>query len=216
MLGHDLRNPLSSITFAAEALRRRPLGEPEVTLVERIGRSCGRISRLVDDTLDFARGRLGGGIPLDLQAVANLDQELLHVVAELQAAHPERVVLCDLALDGAVVCDRNRVAQLLSNLLANALVHGAPDGPVRVSARSGADGFSLAVGNQGPPIPPAVRASLFEPYCRPVAGQPQSGGLGLGLYIAAQIARSHGGTIDVSSSAETGTTFTFLLPAARG
>jgi sigma-B regulation protein RsbU (phosphoserine phosphatase) len=214
VLGHDLRTPLSSITMGAELLRRRPLDTETISIVERIRTSCRRISSLVDDVLDFARGRLGGGVPLDLREVLGLEEDLQHVVAELESAYPNRVIQCELDIRGAVFCDRSRVAQLLSNLLANALTHGASDVPVGVSAHSSDGSFVLSVTNQGRPIPPDMIPRLFQPYWRP-ANTALQGGLGLGLYIAAAIARSHGGTMDVLSSAEAGTTFTFTLPTRR-
>jgi signal transduction histidine kinase len=184
-----------------------------MSIVERMQRSCVRITRLVEDVLDFARGRLGGGIPLEAQEVSDLEQNLRHVVEELQGAYPDRTVHCAMDVDGSVVCDRNRVAQLFSNLLANALAHGASDQPVHVLASNNGGGFSLSVTNQGAPISPEARLRLFQPFWRPATESPQAGGLGLGLYIASQIARSHGGTLEVSSSAAEGTTFTFSLPA---
>lgn len=213
VLGHDLRSPLTSISLSADILLRTPLEPPARSTVERIRRSCGRIAKLVDDLMDFARGRLGGGIPLELREVSDLGADLRHIVSELQGAHPKRVIHASIEVDGGIHCDRSRVAQLLSNLLANALAHGALDRPVHVNAASPGGVFTLAVTNEGNPIPPETLARLFQPFARPMRGAPQAG-LGLGLYIAAQIARSHGGTIEVASSA-TGTTFTFNMPTRQ-
>lgn len=215
VLGHDLRNPLSSIRLGTEILLQKPLDPQALSILERMRRSCARISKLVEDVLDFARGRLGSGIPLSLREVPDLEQDLGHVVEELRGAYPDRVVDCVMEIDGSVVCDRSRVAQLFSNLLGNAFMHGAPDEPVRVLASGNSGGFSLSVTNQGAPIPSETMSRLFQPFWRPTTETSQNGGLGLGLYIAAQIARSHGGALEVSSSATTGTTFTFRLPAAR-
>jgi sigma-B regulation protein RsbU (phosphoserine phosphatase) len=212
VLGHDLRNPLFSISAGTDILLRRPLDRETRSIAERIQASCRRMSRLVDDVLDFARGRLGRGIPLDRQYVTGLEEDLRHVVAELQSAYPERAIRCLIDACDMLFCDRHRVAQLLSNLLANALMHGSPDHPVDVSARIRAGGLTLSVTNQGTPIPADTIPRLFQPYWRPASNGPQAG-LGLGLYISAEIARSHGGSIDVSSSAKSGTTFTFTLPA---
>ena len=142
----------------------------------------------------------------------SLHEALAQVVEELRLGHPERVIEADLDVSRAVLADRRRLAQLLSNLLANALVHGDSAAPVRVRARTGPDGLELSVANAGPPIPEAARLRLFQPFVR--AGAHVHGeGLGLGLYIAAEIARGHGGTLDVASDASE-TCFTLRLPAA--
>jgi signal transduction histidine kinase len=212
VLGHDLRTPLTSIIAGADLLLRRAVDKETTSITERILRSGRRISGMVDEILDFARGRLGGGISPDVRDAVDLEAGLRHVVAELQGADPNRLIRCIFDLHNKVACDPDRLAQLLSNLLTNALKHGAPDEPVDVTARSRDGAFVLSVTNQGNPIQPETIPRLFQPYWR-AAGEGRQGGLGLGLYIAAEIARSHGGTIDVSSSARSGTTFTFTLPA---
>lgn len=211
LLGHDLRNPLSSIMSGAQLLLRR-LKEPSVTgIANHMLTAARRASRLVDDVLDFARGRLGNGIPLILRDCSNLRDALTHIVSEMQSAHPQRLIEADIAPLDAFRCDSDRLAQLLSNLLANALTHGTPDGSVLVSARIQAGEFILAVNNQGTPILPERLSQLFQPYWR----EPSStqSGLGLGLYIANEIAISHGGRMQATSTTETGTTFTFTMPA---
>lgn len=211
LLGHDLRNPLSSIMTGAQLLLRR-LKEPSVSgIANHMLTAARRASRLVDDVLDFARGRLGNGIPLILRDCSNLRDVLTHIVSEMQSAHPQRLIEADIAPLDAVRCDSDRLAQLLSNLLANALTHGTADGSVSVSARIQAGEFILAVNNQGTPILPERLSQLFQPYWR----EPSStqSGLGLGLYIANEIAISHGGRMQATSTTETGTTFTFTMPA---
>ncbi len=211
LLGHDLRNPLSSIMSGAQLLLRR-LKEPSVSgIANHMLTAARRASRLVDDVLDFARGRLGNGIPLILRDCSNLRDVLTHIVSEMQSAHPQRLIEADIAPLDAVRCDSDRLAQLLSNLLANALTHGTADGSVSVSARIQAGEFILAVNNQGTPILPERLSQLFQPYWR----EPSStqSGLGLGLYIANEIAISHGGRMQATSATETGTTFTFTMPA---
>jgi signal transduction histidine kinase len=141
-----------------------------------------------------------------------LPPALLHVIDELRAAWPDREIVADLALPQNVDCDRGRIAQLLSNLLSNALLHGAPNQPVLVEAAVEHGNFRLSVTNRGAPIPEAAKASLFQPFFRQAAPKPDQG-LGLGLYIVAEIASAHGGTIDVDSTPER-TRFTFTMPAA--
>jgi signal transduction histidine kinase len=124
VLGHDLRNPLAAIDAGARLLRSEPLSEGAVSLVDLMQNSVARMAGLIGNVLDFARGRLGGGLELDRNAAEPLEPALEQVVAELRAAWPDRAIETDFALRRAVACDRQRVAQLLSNLLANALTHG--------------------------------------------------------------------------------------------
>jgi sigma-B regulation protein RsbU (phosphoserine phosphatase) len=211
LLGHDLRNPLSSIMSGAQLLLRRS-NEPTVTdIAGHMITATRRAARLVDDVLDFARGRLGNGIPLNIRDCSHLHDALIHIVSEMQSAHPQRLIKADIAPLLVVRCDSDRLAQLLSNLLANALTHGAEDGTVSVSARIEAGDFVLTVNNQGTPIPPERLQQLFLPYWREPS-RTQSG-LGLGLYIANEIALSHGGQMQATSTIEAGTTFIFSMPA---
>ena len=210
LLGHDLRNPLSSILAGAQLLIRRSKDASIAGVAEHMLTATRRASRLVDDVLDFARGRLGNGIPLQNRDCKDLHITLTHIVSEMQSAHPQRAIEADIAPLGGIRCDADRLAQLLSNLLANALVHGATDGRVHVRAAIQNERLSLSVNNQGAPIAPDRLAQLFKPYWRE-ASNTQSG-LGLGLYIANEIAASHGGSMQVTSTAEAGTTFTFSMP----
>jgi signal transduction histidine kinase len=210
VLGHDLRNPLFAISASAELLLRRPLDERAASVVQHILTSGRRASQLVDDVLDFARGRLGNGIPLNVIECADLEAALRHVISEVQRVHPSRDIRSTIGDLQGIRCDRERIAQLLSNLVANAIAHGASDGPVEVSARVEQQAFVLSVTNQGEPISAELAARLFLPYSRPTTDTPQAG-LGLGLYIASQIAQSHGAALSLSSSHE-GTTFTLRMP----
>lgn len=210
LLGHDLRNPLASIISGTQLLLRRS-SEPAITgIAEQMLTATHRASRLVDDVLDFARGRLGNGIPLNIRECNNLHETLAHIVSEMQSSYPERRLQCQIENLAPIRCDSDRLAQLLSNLLANALTHGAADGAVRICARIEAGSFVLTVNNPGEPIPPERLAHLFQPYWRePTSTQ---SGLGLGLYIANEIALSHGGQMQATSTAEAGTTFIFSMP----
>jgi len=211
VLGHDLRSPLAAIDAGATVLGKMPLGEQAKPVVALIRRSAARMAGLIDNVLDFARGRLSGGLSLVRAADAGLEGVLEQVIAEMRAVWPDRDVDAEIVLSRPVVCDSARIAQLFSNLLGNALTHGDPAGPVRVRARSGDDGFELSVANLGEPIPPETLAKLFQPFSR-ASGRPGQQGLGLGLYIASEIARAHGGSLEVASSAEE-TRFTFRMAA---
>ncbi|HEX8336705.1 MAG TPA: HAMP domain-containing sensor histidine kinase, partial [Pyrinomonadaceae bacterium] len=136
---------------------------------------------------------------------------LEQVIAEARTAWPDREVRSEIDLGGPVNCDGARVAQMFSNLLANALTHGGPQGPVRVCARNDGGAFELSVSNQGDSIPPETIEHLFQPYTR-ASDRPGRQGLGLGLYIASQIAHAHGGALEVDS-APAETRFTFRMPA---
>lgn len=210
VLGHDVRTPLASILTGTALLRRLGLDENAIRVVERIERSGLRIASLVDDVVDFTHGRMGGGIPLSALRATDLQHHLRHVVDELRDIHPGRTVLSEIDIGGAVFCDPKRIAQLLSNLLVNALLHGAPDQPVRVSAHDRDGGLLLSVSNGGAPITAETMAALFQPFWRG-ANAGAAGGLGLGLYIVAEIARSHNGVMEVSSNADA-TTFSFAMP----
>jgi signal transduction histidine kinase len=213
VLGHDLRNPLFAIGAGTELLQRRISDERSLGIVQHIQTSARRASQLIEDVLDFARGRLGAGIVVDLQSNADLQQSLEHVVSELKHIHPDRVISMDMDNLQGVRCDKERLGQLLSNLVSNAIIHGAPDGEVQVSGRLTEHGLTLSVHNLGPAIAENVRAQLFKPFARPSVRSPR-GGLGLGLYIACQIAVAHGGRLEVSSTDEDGTLFSFHLPLA--
>ena len=210
VLGHDLRNPLAAIAMGATLLRRKAHDAAAVTTAaERIERSARRMSGLINDVLDFARGRLGSGIGVELAETTTLGQALEGVTAELREGHPERQIVSDIAVDGRVVCDLERIQQLLSNLLGNALSHGTPDTPVGVRAWLDGSDVVIEVHNDGEPIHADRIAKVFEPFWRRTAARE---GLGLGLYICSQIAKSHGGRLTAASSAADGTTFTARLP----
>jgi len=207
MLGHDLRNPLASIASGTKLLlrgNREPA--PILTLMQQ---SVARMSALIDNVLDFARGRLGGGVSLN-RATQPLEPVLDQVIAELRASYPASQIETQFDLMQQVDCDGGRIAQLFSNLLGNALTHGTPGSPVRVRAAAKGGELELSVANLGDPIPPEAINRLFHPFYR-VTAQDAPQGLGLGLYIASEIARAHGGKIEVASSAQE-TRFTFRMP----
>ncbi len=210
VLGHDLRNPLFAISAGAEMLLRKLPDRANQQRARHILTSARRATKLVDDVLDFARGSLGRGIPVNIEPCPDLEDALRHVISEVQSVHPDRTIQSSIGDLHSVHCDRERIAQLLSNLVANAVAHGDPDGPIEISAQINEGQFVLSVNNQGLIAEDAL-PHLFQPYSRSASGTPQTG-LGLGLYIASQIAQSHGGKLDVVSTEQQGTTFTFSLP----
>lgn len=210
VLGHDLRNPLASIVGAARILRREVQSEKALRILEMMEASVDRMAGLIDDVMDFARGRLGSGIDLHRQ-VDLLEPVLRHVVAELEANNPSRVFGCDLAVPDPVSFDAGRISQLVSNLLGNALAHGDPKAAIRLGAESEAGLIKIWVANAGTPIPPAAMERLFQPFFRGEV-RPSQQGLGLGLHIASEIAHAHGGALTVRSD-EHETRFTFAFPA---
>jgi len=211
VLGHDLRNPLAAVGATAELLARRTNDPQLVTLGLRLRATTFRMSRLIDDVMDFARGRLGSGIGVSIMPAENLSASLREVIAELQTANPDRSILDDISIGRLVYCDRMRIQQLLSNLLGNALTHGAPAQPVSVSAAIENDQLVLRVRNGGDLISPDNIGKVFEPYWRPTTSKP-GGGLGLGLFICKQIVRAHSGELEVQSSEISGTVFTARIP----
>jgi signal transduction histidine kinase len=209
VLGHDLRSPLQSVMLGTYVLGRMALPPAAAPVLQNLSRGGARMKELIDNILDFARGQLGGGIPLAPQPEPQLGALIGQWVADIGASHRRSVEL-GIDIAGPVHCDANRLSQLLTNLLTNALVHGAPDAPVRVDAVIADGAFVLSVENGGAPIPPDKQSRLFLPFSR-APGEAASPGLGLGLYIAAEIARAHGGGIGVTSTAEQ-TRFEVRLP----
>ncbi len=214
MLGHDIRTPLSTIMNGTEILRHRaPVSLRP--LLDTMYRSSHRIASLIDDVTDFTRGRMGGGIALNLRHESNLELFLQQAIDELRSVHPQREIVAELPPGIALVCDAPRLVQMLSNLLKNAIIHGSPATPVRVAVRQADGMFELSVSNSGPAIPEETQAQLFKPFWRSDNATGEEG-LGLGLFIASEIAISHGGVLEVSSS-DAATVFTYrshvALPA---
>ena len=163
ILGHDLRSPVQAIRMSGDVLRNRLPDGREHRMAEEILQSCDRISELINNVLDFARGQLGSGIPVTLQPSPALASRLQHVVKEIERAHPEHRIETNIVIEREVICDQERVAQLLSNLLSNAVQHGTEGRPIRVAVRSGVSLFEIIVENYGPPLPAAVKLRLFQP-----------------------------------------------------
>jgi len=200
VLGHDLRNPLASVEAGMRVLLKNPDTQKAQEIILAIQKSVLRMAGLVDNIMDFARGRLGGGLTVKREAKEPLAPVLEQVIAELKSAWPGVTVEAEIDIQEPVNCDRSKIGQLFSNLLGNAIMYGDQGRPVRVSARTINGVFELAVTNYGVPISDKAMDNLFKPYTR--GDRPSQQGLGLGLYIASQIAQAHGGTLKASSNLE--------------
>ena len=211
ILGHDLRNPLHAVCAGGELLERRLTDPAQRMIASRIKAHARRMSALINDVLDFARGRLGGGIGLALADVDNITDGLRSVIEELQVAQPDCMILSHFDVSRSVPCDLGRLQQVASNLLGNALTHGRSGIPIKISARTDEHDLVLEVWNAGLPIPPESLGKIFEPFWRNSVS-PNRNGLGLGLHICSQIVRAHQGQISVTSSEEQGTLFSVRLP----
>jgi signal transduction histidine kinase len=212
ILGHDLRNPVGAILNSAQLLLRMPVEARVKRLAEITQSSAYRMRGLVDNILDFAQSHLGGGLQMNVQEDQPLEEILKHVVDELNLIWPERYVSLKLNLDRPVGCDGKRIAQVFSNLLSNAITYGRPDVPVRVHATSKDGNFTLTVINAGEDIPKSVLDNLFQPFSRGTTKSNQKG-LGLGLFIASEIAKAHKGNL-IAESHNGETTFTLKMPCA--
>jgi signal transduction histidine kinase len=205
-VGHDLRNPVQAIAATVRTLVREG-GESELTSL--IENSCTRIDRIVTDLLDLAAARSGAGFPIVVTRGVDLAPVLENVIAESRVIWPGRCLEVRARVTEPVSCDAARIGQLLSNLLANALTYGDAAAPVLIEGSVEGNLLRLSVVNHGAPIPPAVRARLFQPFFR---GVDKGRGLGLGLYICSEIARGHTGTLTVASDANE-TRVTLSMPA---
>jgi signal transduction histidine kinase len=211
ILGHDLRNPLTSIMLSAAGMRTGAVDDPHARATLRIINSAGRMERMVNDLLDLTRTRLGAGIPIT-RAAMDLAPLLKEVVAEFSGSQPGRELRMEVLGELQGTWDRDRIAQVVSNLIGNALQHGESKTPIHVLAAGRDDRVLLEVKNGGAPIPAAAIAAIFEPMVMGAGAENNSTHLGLGLYIAREIVTAHGGTVAVTSSKEGGTTFTVMLP----
>jgi signal transduction histidine kinase len=214
ILSHDLRTPLGAIiTSTRFMLDVGGLEEPNRTLVARASSSARRMNQMVLDLVEFTRTRLDDAIPVVRTEVDA--RRLVHdVVMEIAASYPESIVQVETSGDLSGVWDADRLTQALTNLVGNAVQHGAPGKGIRVSARGRLDEVMLSVHNQGPPIPAERQAAIFQEGQR-VGTRPASADRrhqGLGLYIVERIVAAHGGAVSLHSTAAEGTTFTIRLP----
>ena len=211
-IGHDLSNPLNAVALSARRLMISPkLPDSERASVELIEHASERLTAMLADLRDFTRTRLGGFLIVHRE-MCDVAELVRNVVSELASGYANRRVTVECRGNPMVSVDRKRVAQLLSNLVANALQHGVANADVQVTTSREADTVTIDVRNAGPAIEPAVMKRLFDPFSNRKAHSDNSH-LGLGLYITQQIAHAHGGSIDVQSSAGAETSFTVRLPA---
>jgi signal transduction histidine kinase len=212
IVSHDLRNPLTVIRLASRALARKPLSRADLEAAELIARSSERMKRLIGQLLDFARLHRGMSLPMKFES-AHLHEIAKRMVEEAQRGVPGSRIALDLDGRDEILCDVVGVEAILSNLLNNAIQHGA-EGPIQVRiAETDAGVFAIDVHNAGPAIPDDVQATMFEAFHRgAAAGDPHTKSLGLGLYITREIVKAHGGAVRVVSPDGDGTTFSVLLP----
>jgi signal transduction histidine kinase len=217
ILSHDLRSPLNSITMSAALLPQldRTNVESKQTAVQ-IALSAQVMGRMIGDLLDYTRTRLGAGMPVTAQPM-NLAPLCRDVFDEFRTAHPSRLIRFESTGDANGDWDADRLRQALANLMGNAVQHGSPDAPIDLKlSAANPHSVTVVIQNGGPPIPPGEISKIFEPLVRGSAGgkpkRNRPGSIGLGLYIAREIAKSHGGDLTVTSSAQDGTAFEMRLP----
>ena len=215
IVSHDLRNPIAAITMSATTLLRKDdLNEGVRKAANRIVHSADRVTRMIRDLLDFTQSRLGGGIPIERRPL-DLATMTRDVIEEIEIAHPDRKITLTPRGDTRGEWDPDRIAQVVGNLVSNAVHHSDPGTPIAVSAFEQGGDVCLEVSNQGKPITPEQLPSLFEPMRRGEHSVSDSSrSLGLGLYIVKQIVLAHSGKVTVRSAPEEGTAFTVRLPRA--
>jgi signal transduction histidine kinase len=216
ILGHDLRNPLGTvITGATFIMRATDIPSKYVLAATRMFNSGQRMSKLIGDLIDFTRTHLGSGIPIKPKKM-NLAEVCMNVVEELRTSHPERIIDFNSFAREDVFADDDRLAQVFSNLIGNALQYGTPRQPIAVSISSTAQEVSVSVNNKGPVIPAKELGTVFDPLVRLAmnenSGDLRETSLGIGMFIAREIVNAHNGTLAVESNESDGTTFRVTVP----
>ena len=210
ILAHDLRNPVNALTAGLRMMERMQIDSKAANLVGLMRASVNRMGLLIENLLDQARNRSGDGIVIERSLTQDLGPALVQIVSEIRAVAANQPIFEDFALTEAVYCDVPRVSQLFSNLLANAITHGKDSESIRATARTADGKFILTVANKGIRIAEGKLPTLFMPFEKGT-DRPSRDGLGLGLYIASEIAKGHGGTLSVASD-DNETVFTFSMP----
>jgi signal transduction histidine kinase len=215
ILGHDLRTPLNAVVMGSQIILDAPdLHERNLGLTQQTLRSALRMNSMVSDLLDFTRGRLGSGIPITREEL-DLGVVVRQVVEEVKLAHPDAVIQSSETGNLKVRLDRGRIAQMVLNLLTNAVQYGTPKSVIGVSMLGESADIVVRVHNSGTPIPPSEITGIFSPFKRLSSENVAPGGssnLGFGLYIVERIVTAHAGSVDVRSSIAGGTLFTIRLP----
>lgn len=206
VLGHDLRNPLAGIMSAAQLLARNQMNDKDQKMVNIVQTGSKRMLEMINNIMDLARGRLGGGITINPEST-DLEKLLQNISAELSVVWPETIIESSFQIDQQVYCDPARLSQMVSNLLSNAITHGSPSSPVLLQAVVNKKFWEVSVINSGKPISQSIMDHLFLPFHRN-SDHSSSNGLGLGLYIASEIAKAHNGQLTVKSD-DVQTCFTF-------
>ena len=221
VLAHDLRNPLNAILSSAqflqitESIDRATVNEGTTNIID----SGTRMSRLISNLLDFTRTRLGQSLPIKQEEI-DLAHLCRQTVAEMTAAHPERTIelSCPESVRGRF--DASRINQMLSNLIGNAIHHGAKSGPIKLTLNTESEHIVFRVHNEGAPIPESALQTIFDltPRRRKEDEKPEKkfSHLGIGLFVVKKIVEAHSGTIIVNSTEEAGTTFVVSLPLSQG
>ena len=221
ILGHDIRTPLSSIqigiNFLDDVIKDSEIAStiqvPVFKAVSRMKNSVQRMTRLIEDAMDFTHSRVGKGLPVELDISHDLSKQLHYTIEELATANPQATINIHIDIAYGLVCDEKRICQLLSNLLKNALVHGDQTHPIYVKVITNNTEFLLSVTNSGTAISDESKTRLFQPFWRKEESEKKEG-LGLGLFIASEIASAHEGAITVSSDSKN-TEFTFTFPLSQ-
>ena len=211
IVSHDLRNPLSAISMGAAVLGRSEMPTNQIRVLNRISRAAGRANRLITDLLDFTQAKIGGGLNVVLRKI-ELHETAAEVVEELALAYPDRELRHVKNGSSDCVADADRLAQLVGNLVSNAMAYGEPGSQVTVFSTVVGQAFCLSVHNTGKTIPLDVLPTLFHLMVRGETATSASKSVGLGLYIVSEIVKAHGGTVTVTSSPESGTVFTADFP----
>ena len=220
ILGHDLRSPLAAIANSSLYLGSPGLLPPGASLdaVRRIDRGAAKMSAMIKDLLEYTRTRLGRAIPISPEATS-MDEICRLAFDEIRAAHPERMFRLETAGELYGQFDGERLQQVLSNLLNNAVRHGSRNEPITLRAYGEADQVTVQVRNLGRPIPQDQLMVIFNPLVQippATVDDDALGSLGLGLYIAREIVTRHGGTLMAESSERDGTVFSARLPRVAG
>ena len=216
ILGHDLRNPLGTVVSGSTFLMQATdIASKYVLVATRMFNSAKRMSKLINDLIDFTRTHLGPGIPIRVKQGSVVEVCEL-VVNELRTFHPEQLIDLHVPQQLDAIFDESRIAQVLSNLIGNAIQYCQPDTAVTVRAGGSDTDIVISVNNRGTTIPAEKLGSIFDPMVRIAASvgadYTERTSLGIGLFISREIVQAHGGRVEVTSTAQAGTTFTLTMP----